>query len=90
MSGGAARDLGDLARSIRWAELVVNAALPLDESLTLQGVPTPGAADRAALRVVAFAGVQRAMTEHRYTVRPSVLEALIDGHMPPVEEGPGS
>lgn len=66
------RELGDLARSIQWAELVVNAALP----------PAVRAADRAALRAVAFGTVLRAMTEHTYTARPSDLEALMDGRMP--------
>lgn len=88
VSGEESRELGSLARAIQWAELTVNAALPL------HGAPrgaTPESqdkiiADRAALRAVAFAGVLRAMTEHDYTATPSVLEALMDGRMPPVEE----
>jgi hypothetical protein len=80
------RDLGDLARAIQWAELVVNTALPPKGGMTLEGTPSLEAADRAAFRAVAFAGVLRATTEHRYTARPAVLEALMDGRMPPVEE----
>jgi hypothetical protein len=81
-------DLGDLARSIQWAELVVNAALPLDERRTLEGIPAAKAADRAALRAVAFAGVLRELFRYEYATRPGVLEALTEGRMPPVTGDP--
>jgi hypothetical protein len=83
------RDLGDLARGIEWAALLVNAALPLNESRTPEGVPTAVAADRAAFRAVAFASVLHAMIPlNAYTATPAVLEALIEGRMPPVTGDP--
>jgi hypothetical protein len=81
-------DVGDLARCVQWAELVVNAALPRDDSLTLEGIQPPRAADRAALRAIAFASVLRELTRYVYTARPSSLEALAEGRMPPVEDRP--
>jgi hypothetical protein len=91
------RDLGDLARGIQWATLIVDTALPLNGRQVVRGdgafeveadvtEAAALAADRTALRAAAFGIVLHATTEHRYTARPAVLAALIDGRMPPVEE----
>lgn len=83
-----ARDIGDLARAVQWAGLLVDAAMPLD-------VPLPPVrpdkriasaeaveADRAQMRTEAFAQVLAQLIEGGWTARPSDLERLIGRQMP--------
>ena len=83
-----ARDMGDMARAIQWAQLLVDAALPLD---TAPVTPAPGVMpagidlveqDRAGFRLEAFSQVLAQLIEGGWTARPSDLDRLIHGHMP--------
>jgi hypothetical protein len=81
---GEVQDLGELARTLRTALLVTDAALPL------HGAPRgatpesqePIVRDRSALRGIAFRAVLRDLGRYEYQVRPADLEALIDGRVP--------
>ena len=82
------RDMGDMARAIQWAQLLVNAALPLD---TAPVTPAPGVVpagievteqDRAGFRLEAFSQVLDRLIEGGWTARPSDLDRLINGQMP--------
>jgi len=83
-----ARDLGDMARAIQWAQLLVDAALPLD---TPPVIPAPGVVpagidlveqDRAGFRLEAFSQVLDRLIEGGWTARPSDLDRLVNGRMP--------
>lgn len=82
--------LSDLAHEVRWAALVVNAAIPLGETTAVQpevrseqGVlSTHQAADRSALRAIAFEHVLAHLGEFDFKVAPAVAKALLEGRMP--------
>jgi hypothetical protein len=86
--GDGTQDVGELTRSLRMALLVVDAALPLagaiqDGSPVSAGLATE---DRSHLRGIAFRVALRELDRFEYTIRPSDLEALMDGRVP--EPGP--
>jgi hypothetical protein len=83
-----ARDLGDMARAIQWAQLLVDAALPLDPPAP---DVRPGTVpvrievveeDRTGFRLEAFSQVLAQLIEGGWTARPSDLDRLVNGQMP--------
>jgi hypothetical protein len=85
--GSEVQDLGELARSLRMARVVVNAALPL-QGLEQEAGDGPDwladlrYKDQLNLRAIAFRAVLRELDQFEYTARPSDLEALIEGRVP--------
>jgi hypothetical protein len=85
-------DTAGLARTVQWAGLIVDAALPL---AGVQAEPDEGTyislpdrvADRIALRTEAFRQVLREMTRYETTIRPDEAGDLAEGRMP---QGPPS
>lgn len=81
-------DIGDLARAVQWAGLIVDAAIPLDAPLPSVSQDRRVASaeavesDRIQLRTEAFAQLLAQLIEGGWTARPSDLERLIDGQMP--------
>jgi hypothetical protein len=68
------QDLGALARSLRMALLITDAALPLTGA--------PDVPDRFKLRGIAFGMVLHELTRFEYEVNPMDLEALLNGRVP--------
>jgi hypothetical protein len=80
-------DLAALAREVRWAWLIVNAAIPM----TVPGETMPGevsvslgdrVTDRISIRTAAFTQVLRELRKYELQVRPEDAGELIDGRMP--------
>jgi hypothetical protein len=91
--------LSDLAYEVRWAALVVNAALPLapaaspasaSQYVTYDGDAEAAASlaearlgDRSQLRALAFEHVLAQLSEFDFKVPPADADALLAGRMPP-------
>ena len=81
-------DMGDLARAARWAQVLVDAALPLDAALPPVRDDRVAASvavieeDRAGMRLEAFSQLLAQLIEGGWTVHPSDLERMMAGDMP--------
>jgi len=85
-------DLGDLARTVQLAALVVNAALPLEVPPAVPRKDRIPVAVQAAeedcvnLRAEAFSQVLAELTANEYTARPADLADLLAGRVPSPQE----
>ena len=86
---GEEQDLGVLARRLRLALLVTDAALPLagtswsaPEDPEVPEETAPAVMDRSRLRGLAFTAVLDELARYDYKARPSDLAEMMDGRVP--------